>query len=107
MGKYTRELLDRLQKELNTAVLCDILDELGYRNQAMNGRIKPLDDGYKLVGVAKTILSYDVYEMPEEPYKTEIDAVDSVQEGDLVVCSINNSKMGIRDRSPSGGFRAL
>ena len=49
MGKYTKEFLDRLQKELNTAVLCDILDELGYRNQAMNGRIKPLDDGYKLV----------------------------------------------------------
>ena len=91
MGKYTKEFLDRLQKELNTAVLCDILDELGYRNQAMNGRIKPLDDGYKLVGVAKTILSYDVDEMPEEPYKTEIDAVDSVQEGDLVVCSTNNS----------------
>lgn len=29
MGKYTKEFLDRLQKELNTAVLCDILDELG------------------------------------------------------------------------------
>ena len=29
---YTKETLDKIQKELNTAVLCDILDDLGYRN---------------------------------------------------------------------------
>ena len=84
MDKYDKEFLDYLQRELNTAVICDILDDMGYRNQAMSGRLHPLDDSYKLVGVAKTVLSYDVYEMPKEPYKTEIEAVDSVKEGELV-----------------------
>ena len=44
-------------------MICDILDDMGYRNQAMSGRLHPLDDNYKLVGVAKTVLSYDVYEI--------------------------------------------
>lgn len=91
MDKYDKEFLDHLQSELNTAVICDILDDMGYRNQAMSGRLHPLDDNYKLVGVAKTVLSYDVYEMPEEPYKKEIEAVDSVKEGELVVCCTNGS----------------
>lgn len=91
MGNYSEEFLDYLQHELNTAVICDILDDLGYRNQAMNSHIMPLDDDYKLVGVAKTILSYDVYEMPKEAYKTEIEAVDSIEEGEIVVCCTNGS----------------
>lgn len=91
MARYTKEYLDKIEKELTTAVICDILDEFGYRNQAMSGQIKPLDDSYKLVGIAKTMLSYDVYEQPEEPYKTEIAAVDSLREGDVVVVCTNNS----------------
>lgn len=87
MGKYTNTQLDTIESELNTAVLCDILDDMGYRHQAMGGKIYPLEDDYKLAGVARTILVYDVHEQPEEAYATEIDAVDSLREGDLVVCS--------------------
>ena len=87
MAKYTAEQLDTIQRELNTAVLCDILDELGYRNQAMKGNLYPLEDDYKLVGVARTMLVYDVYEQPQEAYSTEIEAVDALTEGDVVVCS--------------------
>jgi regulator of RNase E activity RraA len=91
MERYTKKYLDKIEKELTTAVICDILDDLGYRNQAMSGHIKPLDDNYKLVGVAKTMLSYDVYEQPEEAYKTEIAAMDSLREGDVVVVCTNKS----------------
>ena len=41
MDKYDKEFLDYLQRELNTAVICDILDDMGYRNQAMSGRLHP------------------------------------------------------------------
>ena len=58
---YTKEYLDRIQKELNTAVLCDILDDLGYRHQAMAGNLYPLEEDYKLCGIAHTILAYDAY----------------------------------------------
>lgn len=91
MKSYSKEFLDDIQRQLNTAVLCDILDEMGYRDQAMHGRIRPLDDDYKLVGTAKTVLGYDVYEMPENPYQTEIDAVDSAQPGDVMVVCTNSS----------------
>ena len=84
---YTKEFLDRIQKELNTAVLCDILDDLGFRHQAMDSRITPLEEHYKLVGVARTVLAYDVYEQPKEAYATEIEAVDALREGDVAVCS--------------------
>ena len=94
---YTKETLDKIQKELNTAVLCDILDDLGYRNQAMDGGLYPLEEDYKLVGVARTVLAYDVYEQPKEAYATEIEAVDSLKEGDIAVCvnkSCNNGFWG-------------
>jgi len=94
MARYSKEQLDRMQQELSTAVLCDILDELGYRHQAMKGRIYPLEDDYKVVGTAKTMLVYDVYEMPVEAYKTEIEAVDSIKEGDLVVCANSSCSNG-------------
>lgn len=87
---YTKEYLDRIQKELNTAVLCDILDDLGYRNQAMDGGLYPLEEEYKLVGVARTVLAYDVYEQPTEAYATEIEAVDALRPGDIAVC-VNKS----------------
>ena len=82
---FTKEYLDRIQKELNTAVLCDMLDDLGYRNQAMDGSLYPLEEGYKLAGVARTILAYDVFEQPTEAYATEIEAVDALKEGDVAV----------------------
>ena len=95
--EYTKETLDRMQKELGTAVLCDILDDLGYRHQAMDGGLYPLEEDYKLVGVARTVLAYDVYEQPKEAYATEIEAVDSLKEGDIAVCvnkSCNNGFWG-------------
>lgn len=85
--KLDKAFLDRIERELNTAVLCDMLDELGYRNQAMKGHLYPLEEGYKLVGVARTVLVYDVYQQPQEAYATEIEAVDALSEGDVVVCS--------------------
>lgn len=92
---YTKEYLDKIQKELNTAVLCDMLDDFGYRNQAMDGSLYPLEEGYKLVGVARTILAYDVYEQPTEAYATEIEAVDALTEGDVAVCVNPSCSNGI------------
>ena len=89
---YTKEFLDSIQEKLYTAVICDILDDLGYRNQAMKGNLKPLDQDQTVVGTARTILAYDVFELPETAYTTEIEAVDSIQPGDVVVVCTNNSK---------------
>lgn len=91
-NKYTREVLDKLGEKLYTAVICDILDDLGYRNQAMDDVIAPLCDEDKLIGFAKTMLFYDVYEQPEKPYATELAAVDRMIQGDVAVICGNGSK---------------
>ena len=47
--------------------------------------------------MARTVLAYDVYEQPKEAYATEIEAVDSLKEGDIAVCvnkSCNNGFWG-------------
>jgi regulator of RNase E activity RraA len=80
-----------IMEKLYTAVCCDVLDELGYRNQAMRPDIRPIDDDKLLVGWAKTILAVDVYHVGENPYDKEIEAVDSVVPGEVVVGCTNNS----------------
>jgi len=80
-----------LKEKLYSAVICDILDELGYRKQAMNHTIKPLVEDWVVCGRAFTVLATDIYEIPAEPYKLELEAVDSLSEGDLLVATTNGS----------------
>ena len=92
--KFTKEQMNEFEEKLSTAVICDILDDLGYRNQTMRGNLYPLNENYKLIGHAKTILAYDVYEMPKEAYKTEIEAIDSISDGDVAVCAASSRNNG-------------
>src|SRR5437764_690315 len=51
---------DLMQRELYTGVVCDVLDGLGYRNQAMEPDVRPLQPDTVLVGSARTVLSGDI-----------------------------------------------
>jgi regulator of RNase E activity RraA len=86
------EILELIEKKLYTAVLCDMMDEMGYREQAMDETIRPLDPSFVCAGIAKTILSVDVYHIPDDPYKMEIASVDSIRPGEVVVACTNNSR---------------
>ncbi len=78
-------------QNLYVAAVCDILDELGYRNQAMHHRLRPLlPDMHNcgFIGRAKTFQWKEVdYVDEENPYGLEIEAVDSLAAGDVVVHS--------------------
>jgi regulator of RNase E activity RraA len=68
--------------------VCDILDELGYRNQAMHQRLRPLDgDCCTIVGRARTFRWMEINYDNDPPYGVEIEAMDSLCEGDAVVHS--------------------
>lgn len=84
--------LEMMRENLYTGVICDTLDGLGYRNQAMNENIRPLSNQYVLVGKAKTIHAVDVFYTHENCYEKEIDAVDSIQPGEIIVAGTNESK---------------
>ena len=76
-------------KTLYVPVVCDILDDLGLRNQAMHQRLRPLDPTCcTIVGRARTFRWMDTdYVVPEDPYGLEIEGMDSLKPGDVPVHS--------------------
>jgi regulator of RNase E activity RraA len=72
-------------------VLSDVLDSLGFRDQAMTANVRPAFPGAVLVGRAHTLLSSDVYHVPDDPYDMEIAAIDSVPPNHVVVAATNGS----------------
>ena len=85
------ELFQRIERELYTAVICDALDDLGYRHQAMHERLRPLFPGISFAGWMRTISCVDISHIPAEPYAKEIEAVDSILPGEVVVVSTSYS----------------
>jgi 4-hydroxy-4-methyl-2-oxoglutarate aldolase len=89
--KSDKELFLFIDKHLYVASVCDILDEMGYRNQAMHQRLRPLLSDIRhcgFVGRARTFhwVETDVI-IEEDPYGLEIEAMDSLKAGDVVVHS--------------------
>lgn len=82
-------LVERLER-LYTAVVSDCLDRLGYRQQVMEPQIRPLYKDAKLAGFASTVHCIEVEDLPADPddyYKGELQAVDALRAGDVMVVS--------------------
>lgn len=81
------ELYDRMSRELYVAVVSDILDGLGFRNQVMQANLRPVDLGSRavLVGRAATVMFGPIFETLKEPYTTAIAAIDALKPGDVGV----------------------
>lgn len=80
------------ETHLYTAVVCDSLDELGYHQQAMRESIRPIFPNIQFAGLARTIAYADMYHVPEDPYGLEIEAVDSILPGEVVVIGTAESE---------------
>ncbi len=89
--KNDKELFDTMEQKLYSSVVSDIVDQLGYRNQAMRADINPMWPGAVVAGRAHTVLSVDIYEVRENPYENEIAAVDSLKPNDVLVGGTNCS----------------
>lgn len=78
-----------MKEHLYVPIVCDVLDNLGYRNQAMHQRLRPLDPQHcTFVGRARTYRWMETDYIEEvDPYGLEIEAVDSIRPGDVVVHS--------------------
>ncbi len=86
-----QDLFDMMKTQLYSAVLCDALDQVGLREQAMRADIRPVDAEGVVVGRALTMQSVDVYEPESTVYEHEIAAVDSLKSGDVMVASTQQS----------------
>lgn len=90
MPELDSTLFDMMAKNLYVAVLSDILDGMGFRNQVLQPGIVPAqpDAGQVLVGRAATVLVGPQYEVVEQPYTDQISAIDALMPGDVLVSGV-------------------
>ncbi len=85
------EIYHFIKSSLYVPVVCDILDGLGYRSQAMHQRLRPLLPDMRncgFIGRARTLRWMETdYVVQEDPYGLELEAMDSLKPGDVVVHS--------------------
>jgi 4-hydroxy-4-methyl-2-oxoglutarate aldolase len=81
-----------IRRDLYVAAVCDVLDALGYRDQAMHQRMRPLDPkNCTIVGRARTARWMEVdYVEEQDPYGAEIEFIDSLRPGDVAVHSTDH-----------------
>lgn len=91
MDRHSAEYYDRIEQQLYTSVIGDVMDELGYWRQVMRHDIRPLFDEAKIVGRAATMLAAEVYELPAEPFKLEMQLLDELRPGEVVCCTQQGS----------------
>jgi len=88
-------ILDFIRHKLHVAAVCDILDDLGFRNQAMHHRLRPLLPDIErcgFVGRARTLRWMETdYIVEADPYGLEIDFMDSLGAGDVIIHSTDYS----------------
>jgi regulator of RNase E activity RraA len=83
------QAVERLSR-LYPAVVSDCLDKVGLRQQVMDPHIRPLFPHARVAGVAMTVHCIEVDGAPEDRslhYKGELQAVDSLRPGDVMVVS--------------------
>lgn len=78
--------LDHVAACASSAAISDICDSLGLRDQTAQFGLSPLARAAgTVVGWARPVRSIAVNELPERPYVAEIDFIDSLRAGDVVV----------------------
>ena len=75
---------DRLSKCFSSVIM-DTLDRLGLRNQCMRPEVRPLVPAMRTWGEAVTARFRAVSEVPHNPYSLEMQVVDSLREGHVLV----------------------
>lgn len=87
MSQSPDPLLERLAA-LYTPVVADVLDRLGLREQCLRAEIRPLAIESRIAGRVRTVRCVEVDDVNvPEPYKGEMEAVDSLRPGDVLVVS--------------------
>jgi regulator of RNase E activity RraA len=83
-------VFDMMAETLYVAVISDILDSMGLRNQVLQPGVVPAhpDPSQVLVGRAATVLVGPQYEVVDQPYTNQIAAIDALQPGDVVVSGV-------------------
>jgi 4-hydroxy-4-methyl-2-oxoglutarate aldolase len=77
---------------LYSAVVCDVLDALGYPNQSLPPHLRPLTPALRVAGRVFPARAQAVREIPAEPYKLEIAAVEAMTRGDVLLVDVGDDR---------------
>lgn len=87
--------LDWLSSVIYSAVVSDSCDHNGLRNQTVTPGLSAMSiSSPTLVGWARTVRAVPVSEAPGRPYGGEIDFIDSLRPGDVVLADTSGSEYG-------------
>jgi regulator of RNase E activity RraA len=82
---------DALSAEWHSAVLADVMDDLGYRSQTLRHDIQPLFAGARFGGRAATLDVVETDRMPVAPYQLLLRLLDGLKANEVVVCATQAS----------------
>jgi regulator of RNase E activity RraA len=72
---------------LTVATIADVLDRLGYRNQVMHSRMRPVAAPAPILGPAFTMQAVPQPSLVSDPYALEMEATDVMPEGTVIAVS--------------------
>jgi regulator of RNase E activity RraA len=88
-----KDYFDKIAKILYTAVVHDVLDELGYHNQALPPELRPLTPETRVVGRAATMRAADVLSDADKlPFGFSLQFLESLTPGEVVVGTAPSTK---------------
>jgi regulator of RNase E activity RraA len=93
--KDDAELFQRARRELYTAVVGDIMDQMDLTHQFLPPQIRPLHSDMVIIGPAMTVLSADVTdievadsgELPRKPFGLMLEALDNLRHHEVYFVS--------------------
>lgn len=91
--KDDRGLFELMRTRLYSAVVGDILDQLGYQHQFLPQAIKPIDDAMVIAGRAMPVLEADYFadvghlELSKKPFGMLFEAIDDLREDEIYVAT--------------------
>jgi regulator of RNase E activity RraA len=90
-GSLSAEVIERARAILYSPVLCDVMDALGRKEQAFDPFVRPMDDHLVVFGPARTGNYWPVTVPADEenPYLVEMELLDDLRPGDVVVLGCN------------------
>ncbi|MBM4000500.1 MAG: RraA family protein [Planctomycetes bacterium] len=83
--------LEVMRRHFYAAVVCDVLDGLGYRRQSPRVPLGPQTVDRVLIGRCKTTLWTEMFHIDPQPYELELRAVDSCSSDDVFIAAAGGS----------------
>lgn len=76
-----------------SAVIMDVMDSMNVRVQCMDPKVRPLVPSMRTWGEAVTMYMETVAEVPKKPFQLEMDVLDAVKEGQVLIAQCNANQL--------------